>query len=91
LLGKIGKAILCRSRAIRAPEFASAFSRTIQVMLSKGDPPMSPDYRSASSAEPVDYDDIAPPSNWRERAVTVVATSIAVLIVAVVAVLMGMA
>ncbi|HEY5215300.1 MAG TPA: hypothetical protein VIJ17_00225 [Pseudolabrys sp.] len=52
---------------------------------------MSPDYRSASSAEPVDYDDIAPPSNWRERAVTVVATSIAVLIVAVVAVLMGMA
>lgn len=60
-------------------------------MLCKEDPPMSPDYRSASSAEPVGYDDIAPPSNWRDRIVTVVATSIAVLAVAIVAVLMGMA
>ena len=52
---------------------------------------MSPDYRSASSAEPAGYDDIVPASDWRERIVTAVATSIAVLVVAIVAVLMGMA
>ena len=52
---------------------------------------MSPDFHTASLAETVDRDDIGAHSNWRERAVTVVATSIAVLIVAVIAVLMGMA
>jgi hypothetical protein len=52
---------------------------------------MSSDFRSASSVEPVGYDDTAPHPNWGERIVTVFATSIAVLIVAVIAVLMGMA
>jgi hypothetical protein len=52
---------------------------------------MSLDFHSASSAEPVDYDEIGLHPNWGERIVTVVATTIAVLIVAVIAVLMGMA
>ena len=52
---------------------------------------MSLDLHAATPAEPVSYDDIALHPNWGERIVTVVATSIAVLIVAVIAVLMGMA
>jgi hypothetical protein len=52
---------------------------------------MSLDFHTVSSAETIDRDDIAPPANRRDRIVTVVATSIAVLIVAVIAVLMGMA
>lgn len=51
---------------------------------------MSFDFHSASSAEPANYDDRGLHSNWREHIVTVVATSVAVLIVAVIAVLMGM-
>jgi hypothetical protein len=52
---------------------------------------MSLDSHTALPAEPVAYDDIGLHPNWGERVVTVVATSIAVLIVALVAVLMGMA
>ena len=52
---------------------------------------MSLDFHTVSSAETVDRDDIGTHQDWRERAITVVATSIAVLIVAVIAVLMGMA
>lgn len=52
---------------------------------------MSLDSQSASPAEPVSYDDIRLQPNWGERVVMVVATSIAVLTVAIVAVLMGMA
>ena len=52
---------------------------------------MSLDSQPASPAEPVSYDEIAPHPKWGEHIVTVVATSIAVLIVAVIAVLMGMA
>lgn len=52
---------------------------------------MSLDSHTASPAKPVSYDDIGLHPDWREHIVTVVATSIAVLIVAVIAVLMGMA
>ena len=52
---------------------------------------MSLDSPTASSAEPVSYDDSGLYPVWGEHLVTVVATSIAVLIVAVIAVLMGMA
>jgi hypothetical protein len=49
---------------------------------------MAFDIRTASA--PAD-DDIDLDPNWAERIVTVVATSVAVLIVAAIAVLMGMA
>jgi hypothetical protein len=52
---------------------------------------MSIDLHSASPAEPAGYKVIGLRANWSERIVTVVAVSIAVLIVAVIAVLMGMA
>ena len=51
---------------------------------------MSLDFHAASSAPPAAYDDTEPHPNWGERIVTVFATSIAVLIVAAIAVLMGM-
>ena len=51
---------------------------------------MSLDSQPASPAEPVSYDEIAPHPKWGEHIVTVVAASIAVLIVAVIAVLIGM-
>jgi len=49
------------------------------------------DSHPASPIEPVSYDESGLHPNWSEHIVTVVATSIAVLIVAVIAVLMGMA
>ena len=49
------------------------------------------DSHNASPAKPVSYYDIGLHPVWGERIVTVVATSLAVLIVAVIAVLMGMA
>jgi hypothetical protein len=52
---------------------------------------MSSDTHPASPAEPDRYDDIGRHPVWGEHLVTVVATSLAVLIVAVIAVLMGMA
>ena len=48
------------------------------------------DIHSASPPDPVAYDELGLQPNWRERVVTVVATSMAVLIVAITAVLMGM-
>lgn len=51
---------------------------------------MSLDSHPASPAEPVTYDNIGLHPNWGEHVVTVVATSMAVLIVAVIAVLIGM-
>lgn len=50
---------------------------------------MSLDVRSALPADPV-YDDIRLQPNWRERVIVVVATSLAVLTIAIIAVLMGM-
>ncbi|MBI4367263.1 MAG: hypothetical protein HY543_10630 [Deltaproteobacteria bacterium] len=52
---------------------------------------MSLNFRSAKPAEPVGYDDIGLRANWDERIVVVSATCMAVLIVALIAVLMGMA
>jgi hypothetical protein len=49
------------------------------------------DFHSASSSEPTGYQEIAVRTDPRERLVTVVAASLAVLIVAAIAVLMGMA
>lgn len=51
---------------------------------------MSLDTNPAAPAEPVGYQDLGIQVNWGERIVTVVAASMAVLIVAVIAVLMGM-
>jgi hypothetical protein len=53
-------------------------------------PLMSLDMHSTSPIEPDVYDEVDLQPNWRERVVTVVATSMAVLIVAITAVLMGM-
>jgi hypothetical protein len=52
---------------------------------------MALDIRSASSAERASYDDGALRAKWRDQIVTIVATSLGVLIVALIAVLMGMA
>jgi uncharacterized membrane protein YccC len=49
------------------------------------------DFHSVSSAEPTGYQVIAAHNDRRERLVTAVAASLAVLIVAAIAVLMGMA
>lgn len=49
------------------------------------------DSHPASPAKPDSYDNIRLHTDWSEHIVTMVATSIAVLIVAVIAVLMGMA
>jgi len=51
---------------------------------------MSLDSHSATPDEPAGYRVIGLPANWSERIVTGVAVSMAVLIVALVAVLMGM-
>ncbi len=52
---------------------------------------MSLDVHSTSPDEPAGYEDFWLYAIWGEHIVAVVATSIAVLIVAVIAVLMGMA
>ena len=52
---------------------------------------MSLDVHSTAPAEPARYKDFALRADWGERTVTVGAVSIAVLIVAVIAVLMGVA
>ena len=46
--------------------------------------------QTTSPTEPVRYDDVGLHPKWSEHIVTVIATSLAVLIVAVIAVLMGM-
>ncbi len=51
---------------------------------------MSLDIRRASQAQLDAYEKAAAQTNWGERIVTVIAASIAVLIVAIIAVLMGM-
>ena len=52
---------------------------------------MSLDLHQASSPDPMLYNDLGLQPNWGERAIVVVATSLAVLIVATITVLMGMA
>ncbi len=74
------------ARAIRAPEFAFASSRTIETMPFKG-APMSLDSYPSSSAE----SEIRQQTDHRERLIAVLATSLGVLTVVGIAVLMGMA
>ena len=52
---------------------------------------MPPDHDATTPAESAGYRDIAILADWSDRLVTVVAASLAVLIVAIVAILMGMA
>ena len=61
------------------------------MLFFEGGSAMSLDLHTASPAEPVSYDEVGLYPHWGERIVTAVATSIAVVIVAVIAVLMGMA
>lgn len=72
-----------------------AYSRTIRVerirvMLFLRGNRMSINIPSASPGDPVASDIRRPQPNWSERIVMGVATSTAVLIVAIIAVLMGM-
>jgi hypothetical protein len=91
-LAPAGGIIICNTWAIRAPEFAFACSRTIQAMLFREeDPPMPSDSPRVSRVETVRYDDVGPHPVWSERIATIVAASLAVLIVAIIAVLMGTA
>jgi hypothetical protein len=53
--------------------------------------PTSPDAHSATPGEPGGYESLRLRTNWSEGIVTVVAVSTAVLIVAIIAVCMGMA
>ena len=82
--------VFLKFRAIRAPEFAFACSRTIETMPIQG-APMSLDFHSTSPAQPAGYQEIGQHTNRRERLITMLATSLAVMIVAAIAVLMGMA
>jgi hypothetical protein len=52
--------------------------------------PMSLDFQSPLPAQPVGYQEIGQHTNQRERLITVLAISLAVIIVAAIAVLMGM-
>jgi len=69
-------------RAIRAPEYLYVCSRTIITMPLKG-APMSFDYPAA-------YREVQQ-AERRERLIAVLATSLGVLIVAAIAIVMGMA
>jgi len=78
------------ARAIRAPEFAFACSRTIETMPFRGEP-MSLDLFPSSPAESASYQEIRRRIDRRERLVAVLATSLGVLVVVAIAILMGMA
>ena len=78
-------------RAIRAPEYVSAFSRTIEVMLFRRIRPMPLEIHSTTRPEPTIYDRIGLRADWGEQVVTIIAVSMGVLVVALIAVLMGMA
>jgi hypothetical protein len=72
-------------RAIRAPEFASACSCTIETMPSGA--PMTLNTLPDSAEEPLGFQEV----DRREQLITILATSLGVMIVAAIAVLMGMA
>ena len=82
--------VFSTARAIRAPEFASAYSRTIETMPFKG-APMSLDLFPSSPADSASFQEIQREIDRRERLVAVLATSLGVLTVVAIAVLMGMA
>ena len=76
-------------RAIRAPEFASECSHHRNDAFSQG-APLSLDFHSTAT-KPLGQQEIGAYSERLERLVTVLAALLAVLIVAAIAVLMGMA
>ena len=79
-------------RAIRAPEFALACSRTIEAMpLQERGAPLALNFRSILPADPVAQTEIKDTGALSEQAVTIAAASLAMLVVAAIAVLMGMA
>jgi hypothetical protein len=84
--------IILLSRAIRAPEFAFACSRTIETMpFSKKGTPMSSEFHSASQAETANDEHADQHIDRHEQLITILAASLALTIVAAIAVLMGMA
>ena len=80
------------ARAIRAPEFALACSRTIEAMpLQIGGAPLALNFRSLLPANPVAQQEINNTGALSEQLVTIGAASLALLVVAAIAVLIGMA
>jgi len=78
------------ARAIRAPKFAFACSRTIDAMPFWGSGMSFYSFQSLP-AEPVSYQEIRRQIDRREKLIAVLAPSLGVLIVAAIAILMGMA
>jgi hypothetical protein len=78
-------------RAIRAPEFALACSRTIEAMPLQKGAPVAFDFRSILSADPAVRQEINDTGAVSDQLVTVGAASLALLVVAAIAILMGMA
>jgi len=67
-----------------------ACSRTIEAMPFKG-APMSLDFHSGSSEESAGFQEVRRQVGRQEQLITILATSLGVMIVAAIAVLMGMA
>ena len=78
-------------RAIRAPEFALACSRTIEAMPFQRGAPLALNFRSILPADPVARQEINNSGALSEQLVTIGAASLALLVVAAIAVLMGLA
>jgi hypothetical protein len=74
-------------RAIRSPEF----TRGVLPLQSNKGAPMPLDFRTAASTGSADDTGVEAQDEMRERVVTALATSLAVMIVAGIAVLMAMA
>ena len=78
-------------RAIRAPEFALACSRTIEAMPLQKGAPLAFDFRSILSTDPgvrLVFNDTGALS---DQLVMIGAASLALIVVAAIAILMGMA
>lgn len=75
-------------RAIRAPEFASACSCTIETMPSGT--PMTLNTQPGSSEESIGFEEVSRQVERQEKLITILAISLGVMIVAAIAVLMGM-
>ena len=76
-------------RAIRAPEFALSCSCTIETMPSGA--PMTINVQPGSPEESIGFQEVARQVSRQEQLITILATSLGVMIVAAIAVLMGMA
>jgi len=79
------------ARAIRAPEFVLACSRTIGTMPLQKGAPLAFDFRSFLPADPVVHQEINDAGALSDQLVTIGAASLALVIVAAIAILMGMA